>query len=429
MNHILKKIFIMNQSLPILSDVIQYNMCMSCGACQSFSGQKHIEMRFNDKKGYFLPEIKNSSYNTNELWEICPGKGYPIYSMSTKLFGNDSNEYCYELGYTNLRLAATSLNNEIIKGATSGGIISTISYYLLSTRQVDGVTATRFVYTENGPKVEDFIARTKHDVLESQGSKYVPSMTNLLIELCEKEGGKYLFIGTPCQIAALRLMSEKNKTLRKIFPYTLANFCGGYRDYRHLKFLFYKYNIEPGKVVNFRFRGGGQPGTMLIETSDRNIVLAKYPEYNNFTPIPKLFRCTFCEDATGELADFSCGDAWIERFLSDRRNWSIVFCRSSKATLLMNELIDKNLIEVQEITKNEIIESQLENLQSKKYRQYKRRKIYSILGKKLPSFDLILPKTFGSYQNEIRIILGKSILGTLYRTIKLKLSFWIPHIQ
>ena len=38
----------------------------------------------------------------------------------------------------------------------------------------------------------------------------------------------------------------------------------------------------------------------------------------------KYSRCRLCVDATGELADLSFGDAWIERFLKTKKEKMVV---------------------------------------------------------------------------------------------------------
>ena len=100
-----------------------------------------------------------------------------------------------------------------------------------------------------------------------------------------------------------------------------------------------------------------------------------------------MYRCHVCPDATGELADIACGDAWIPRFEQDSSPWSMVICRSASATDLLSKMKEDTSIVTQDVSLQEIKQSQRYNLASKKKRQKARMNLYSRLGYKIPLFD------------------------------------------
>ena len=133
---------------------------------------------------------------------------------------------------------------------------------------------------------------------------------------------------------------------------------------------------------------------------------------------PKQKRCWYCVDATGELADLACGDAWIKRFLQDEYPWSIILARSEFSVRIIDEMVSDGLIETEPVSAQEIIDSQRSNISSKKYRQYERVRVSRLLGITMPRWDVELLRGKSSYLRELRVLLGKTRLGLLLHKIK-----------
>ena len=129
--------------------------------------------------------------------------------------------------------------------------------------------------------------------------------------------------------------------------------------------------------------------------------------------ITKFKRCKVCVDATGELADFSAGDAWIDRFLTDKAQWSLLLIRSRKAEKIIADMKLEGLINEQKVSIEEIIRSQSGNLTSKKIRQTSRLKILSIFGTKVPDFDGGYYKKESGMMFETKVFLSQSFFHFL----------------
>ena len=373
-------------------------------------------MVLDESEGIYRPEIVDPKITGKGVeFAVCPGKGVPLRQLAREVFGA-GKESCLELGTFETVVAARSTNEEILAAASSGGVMTAIAAYLLETGRVDGVLTSVFSHDGKGPRTQTIIARSLQDLFKGQGSKYCPTTTNQMVAECVRKGGKYLFIGTPCQVAALRLAMRQDASLKAVFPLNMANFCGGYRDFRDLDAMITRHGMNPAQTQFFRFRGGGQPGSMLIVSQDGRKATEPFPDYGRHSTQAKQKRCTFCIDGTGELADFACGDAWLPRFASDSKPWSIVLTRSPLATEVFHCMVNEHRIVTQPVTRDEVITSQRHNLDSKKFRQFKRVRVCSALGMMLPEWDTPLPSHTGSYAQEIRILLGKlksRILGSV----------------
>lgn len=403
-----------------IQDVVTNDLCVSCGACCTADPENVTQMVESKPKGIYIPVVADDSdWGAGEEFDVCPGKGYPIKAMGESLFPNAKKEDI-DLGRWHEAFVTRSLSEEVLEGASSGGIMTALAAYLLSKNIVQGVVVTGISYTASGPRPKSVIATSFDQLKEAQGSKYCPVPIFGDIGDIERFNGKLAFIGTPCQIAALRLMQETKPHLKDKVLLTIGNFCGGYRDLRETDRLIERASIEPGKVEYFRYRGGGQPGSMLIKNCDGVKRLLPYPDYARMTGIIKFKRCRLCVDATAELADISCGDAWIKEYLESGKSWSIVVARSQYALGMLYELREKNLIELNDVTIDEIKSSQKGNLTSKKVRQDSRLKLYKLLGMSVPEFDGGYHQNTGGLLFELKVHLSHLFFSCLEKVFLYK---------
>ena len=217
-----------------------------------------MRMGLDEKQGIYKPEIVNPSAVSGsgiEFWLVFPGPGLCINVMSERLFGADL-PVTPEFGRYRSAIAAQSTDSQVLQRASSGGVMTTIAIWLLEQGVIAGATVARLSNNRSGPRTVSYIARNRKELLHAQGSKYCPTITNALIRECREAGGAYLFIGTPCQVGSLRLAIDRDPALEKIFPFTMANFCGGYRDFRYLDGVIRNYGSRPEDNRFFRFRGG-----------------------------------------------------------------------------------------------------------------------------------------------------------------------------
>jgi coenzyme F420 hydrogenase subunit beta len=195
-------------------------------------------------------------------------------------------------------------------------------------------------------------------------------------------------VGTPCVIAGIRAI-QKNQPGFFIseIVLTISNFCGGFKSFKNISRLAEIHHVDYRSLKDFRYRGGGQPGSLRFVTNDGKEASTPYPQYVGLTGESKMLRCHLCVDATGELADIACGDAWIPKFEKDKYPWSVILSRSSIGTSIIREMERKDLIALSDMTLEEVKLSQRFNLKSKKNRQAARMKLYKMLGYKVPEFD------------------------------------------
>ena len=387
-----------------LNQVVKGHLCMSCGACFN-SCEKVI-----DQEGLKLPQFSQEITSDQELFQLCPGKGYNIDALA-----GQGPKYCLELGRYEKLYAAKSTSELILRKASSGGVMTAIADFLLEQNLVDGVIVTKIVCEDGTVSAEPFIARCLEDLLQAQGSKYMPVSNLNFIKTLEGSKERYAMIGTPCHIAGVRLLQQRHPIWRERIPYTIGNFCGGFRDFREFKSICHNLNIDIRQVADLSYRGDGQPGYMTITLKNGNRVRLNYPAYAKMTGYPVIRRCRLCIDATAELADFSCGDAWLPRFRECNDVRSVIIARSEKAKFIVDEMTEKKLLDCQNITQDEVILSQKTNLNSKKRRQFARRKVFSRLWQKLPDFPVGYDQQHCSSRLELKVLISHGFFYYLQR--------------
>lgn len=335
----------------------------------------------------FLPNIssKLSDVDLEEIENICPGSGYPIISLSEKIHSK-SKTYNYKVGnYIELR-AVRSTSKKILEKASSGGIMTHLAIYLLDNNYIQGVVATEFDYSTGNIIPKTKIYTSSKDLLRTQGSKYMPVPSLAILDEIEKFQGKLLYIGTPCQIASLRLLQEKNSLIKEKIKFFIGNFCGGFRDMRELYKLRKIAGMINESINEFQYRGEGQPGKMIFKSSQKKWEF-NYPDYAQLTGYMKYYRCRVCVDATAELADISCGDAWLKKFDDLGGNWSVIIIRNPELIGILNKMKDSGLIREEEVTVDELIQSQRQNINSKKERYLGRVSFLKKMRYRIPYFD------------------------------------------
>lgn len=357
-------------------------LCTSCGAC-SFLSEGAIVMHRTDKS--YVPTCKAElTEQVTKLIEIvCPSKGYPIVSIAKELFSGAS--YDYRIGFYQSFYAVKSNHSETLRHASSGGIMTELPRYMLLNNIVQGVVCTTYKFEKDVVIPVTDIVTDPDELSNYQGSKYMPVPALASLDKLKDFDGQVVYIGTPCQIAALRRLQAVSPMLREKVKFAIGNFCGGYRDLREQTDLIKTAGMRGATLTHFQYRGDGQPGYMRIEDDRGRSWRFEYPKYGKLTGYLKNYRCRVCIDATAELADIACGDAWIPEYRN--KNWSIAIIRNEELLPIIDRMVEENNISRKDISLENIVESQKQNITSKKHRFLSRQKLFKSFGWPVAVYD------------------------------------------
>ena len=180
-----------------LKEIIKSNLCISCGACV-YASQGKLHMEKSKRKGIYIPVNVGSLSGKEEakIRTICPAQGFPIAAMANSIHVN-APFYDYRVGRYISYFAAKSNSSAILQKASSGGIMTELSIYLLKNNLVQGIIATTFKYEGLEIVPHTKIYTDWKEILKAQGSKYMPVPALTILKEVREFNGKLAFIGTP----------------------------------------------------------------------------------------------------------------------------------------------------------------------------------------------------------------------------------------
>lgn len=193
------------------------------------------------------------------------------------------------------------------------------------------------------------IARNKTDLLGFRGSKYVQAQHNYIyreIGNILKQGEKFLFIGTPCQVKALLGYIEEYYSEYSDNLFTVDILCHGVTPTQffvdELNYLTKEYNIDSQKNISFRNNRTKAPYKLCISFKNGRQYCRSYyeqPYYHGFlNGITLRKSCYCCEFSRIErVADLTIGDfiglgtnPKFPEFRGEKKNISIVLVSTEK---------------------------------------------------------------------------------------------------
>lgn len=377
-------------------DIVKDDLCTGCGTCAAICPKDAIDIIIDKKKYVYMPQLKEGKCTYCGIcYNVCPGRDVNHKDLNMEIFGKEPENYlignyisCYT-GY--------SLSHDIRYNSSSGGLVTTLLVYILEKGLVDGVLVTRM--KKNKPlEPEPFIARTKDEIIDASKSKYCPVPVNIILReiINTKDGEKFAIVGLPCHIQGLKKAQKINSKLRNRITLCLGLFCAHTDNFLATEFILNRFGIKKENVKRIEYRGRGWPGSMLVKLNDGNIkfILFKdyikiFHSYNFFTPK----RCLLCNDATCELADISFGDAWsLPGIKNSEVGFSILTSRTKHGEDILLDMKNSKEIELIDTTAKNIIMSQRGLIYTKKIGFKLRMDILSMTGKKLPNFNIYIPR-------------------------------------
>ena len=294
-----------------MSNVGLNNNCYGCGICAVSCPTKAIQINLN-AEGFYHPSIVTKQcVNCGICVSVCSFLQNDIIQSPASIHS----------------FASWSLNSEVRRKASSGGVTREIMSYLISK----GYKICAVRYNIKDHKVEHYIAESLEQLNDSYGSKYIQSYTvDGLSDIDFKQ--KYLVVGTPCMIDSFRrLVLRKRAQQNFIF---IDFFCHGIPSY----FLWQKYiqnrTKECGDIfsVSFRHKDNGWNDSYKL------LIKGKKGEYikgiHQGDVFYKLFlgdyclgkhcyhNCKFKMDKSA--ADIRVGDLWGNTYKKHKEGVSAV---------------------------------------------------------------------------------------------------------
>ena len=350
-----------------VKQIVDKKLCTGCGGCKAVCPINIIDMKV-DKHGICTPKvIHEKCIDCGLCLKVCPGGEFDYLHYMNKIHGGIPKNVA--IGPVVDAYAAATTDNEIHKISQSGGFVSTLLIYGLENNLFDGVVVTGWSSDDpTVPKV--YIARTKEEVLDSVGSKYnsVP-VASIASEISKLEG-KFAFVGTSCQIHAMRKIEENTNLINDKISIYIGLHCYKVFNYHIFDYIFHKSKIRKDKIRSFKYRDKiprGWPGDISLKFKNLSKVSLDKNRYR-ITPKPYYsnWRCQLCFDKFNEFSDISCGDCRIPKHYNAKTMEQVNFkslgksdivVRTARGKIIMDNLIKENKIDIEDAEINDMIRS------------------------------------------------------------------------
>ena len=291
---------------PALSRVMQGELCAGCGLCAGMAPDK-IALRLTPE-GFARPYPLGPALAPEEestVARACPGSEiapWPDSSAATNV---------HPMWGPIARSLEGHANDPAVRFVgSSGGILSALAIHALTSGAVDAVVhmgGDDAVPTLNRLRVSTSAA----EILAAAGSRYGPSPVLSDIGALLDDPRRFIIIGKPCDIGALRQLARVDARVDQRFRWMLSFFCGGMPSLAGTDAIVAAVGLKGAKLSAFRYRGNGWPGTARAEATDGRSGEMSYAEsWGRYLSSRVQYRCKICPDAVGGTADIAAADAW-----------------------------------------------------------------------------------------------------------------------
>jgi coenzyme F420 hydrogenase subunit beta len=346
-------------------------------------------MPWDGRQGYRLT-VEDGLCNDCGLCEqVCPGPSVDFRHLSDRFLTASTEDA--RLGRFLSCYVGHAQDEGIRWDAASGGIVTALLVAGLREGLFDAALVTR-MRPESPLEPMPVLARTEAEIRAATGSKYCPVAANLRLRDILETDGRFAIVGLPCHIHGLRMAQAKVPKLRRRVAVCIALFCGLNMSPLGTRVALRRRRLAIEKVVELRYRGNGWPGDLQVRLRDGQTYSEGLYSYFS-TPFSayQMHRCTLCSDALGELADLSCGDAWLPEYTrSDHRGTSVVIVRDARAESLLARVGEATL-KLAPMHPDRVAKSQRPALLSKKERLQAKASLARLAGKQTPVFEQELP--------------------------------------
>ena len=303
-----------------MKTVCKENACTGCMACVGICKKEAIEIR-DSLSAYNAVVEETKCTNCGACVQVCP------------------NNHLVELNKS-ISWYEGWATDAIRVNSSSGGCASAMMKFFVE----DGgyVAACRF---KKGEFLFD-ITNKKEELINFAGSKYVKSNPIGIYEKIVgklKNGNKVLFIGLPCQVAAVKNYTKMRFSDNNDNLYTVDLICHGTPSPQILNMALREKGVEIERLKGIRFRNKANFGLLLqdnektFNTITPNGVQDMYT-YAFLTSLDYTENCYSCRYATKyRVSDVTLGDSWGSTLSDDeqRKGISLILCQSEKGIELV----------------------------------------------------------------------------------------------
>lgn len=305
-----------------VTGIVLDGLCTMCGTCAGVCPQKCIRMASGGDGGLW-PVVDAEACNGCGLClRVCSGHDVD-FEMLTPVppFGERWHEWlgryigCYVGHWT---------DEELRRRSSSGGVATGLLLHAFESGEIQGA-AVACMRADQPLEAGVAWVRTREGILDGAGSKYCPVAMGEALREALPAPGRFGLVGLPCHLHGVRKAEQAISRLQNR-SLLIGLFCGYGKTYRVLDHALAECGVRREDVSTVEFRHGGWPGNLRIKCRDGRTEQMPFGSWFRRECSPA--RCTLCCDGCAELADVSCGDAWLPEYKGRYPGVSVVVTRT-----------------------------------------------------------------------------------------------------
>jgi coenzyme F420 hydrogenase subunit beta len=306
----------------LIVEVQEKGLCHQCGACVAFCTAINYGALELGEDGRPRYRDKDKCIECGICHSICP----EIHELDEDV--KDLVSWRAPLGPLKSIALGRALAPEVRARATDGGVVTALLLSLFDRGRIDAAIVSR---TVSPFQRQPWLALSREDIVAAAGfhfdtlpslkhfsemySTYSPSILGLK-DVAKKPVNRVAFVGTPCQINAVRRMEVLGVVPSEAIKYHLGLFCAGNFQFGPEE------RLQLENIADFRWADVAK-----VNLKEELLIHLHRGEIRTI-PLDRLdfmrrFACRFCEDYTAEYADLSFGG------LGAPQGWTTVISRSA----------------------------------------------------------------------------------------------------
>lgn len=316
----------------LIQEVQEKGLCHLCGACVAFCTANNygaLELGPDGRPRY---RDKDKCIECGICYSICP----EINELDEEIHKLVS--WTAPMGHVLGASALRAKDPEVRARGTDGGVVTALLLHLFDRGRIDGAIVSK----RAGPfQRQPWLACSREDILEAAGfhfdtvpsiahfseeySTFSPSITQLK-GVTQKTLNRVAFVGTPCQINALRRMEVLGVIPSDAIKIHFGLFCAG------------NFQFGPEERLHLESIGNFRWANVYKINLKEELMVHLHNQEVRYIPLDQLsfmkrFACRFCGDYAAEFADLSFGG------LGSPLGWTTVLVRSPKGQELLNSAL------------------------------------------------------------------------------------------
>jgi len=347
---------VLDRQLRTVKGVAAWRLCTGCGACKYACNNKAIKLVSIPDQGIRPIVDTDKCEQCGDCIQVCPG----LELIQTSFNGEIVHELKQSWGPVLEVWEGHAGDPKIRFEGSSGGAATALALFCLEKENFSGVLHIG-AKPESPLQNASVFSKSREELLARTGSRYSPAAPCEKFDRIEQAESNCVFIGKPCDVAALRKAQALNPALKEKVNLAISIFCAGTPSTNGTYKLLDALGVKPEAVGELRYRGCGWPGETVVKIKGGNGQVRRITYEESWGGILSKHvqpRCRLCPDGTGEFADISCGDPWYLKIEPDEPGRSLVLVRTKRGREILHKAMNAGYVQLDRVEPDTLPQSQ-----------------------------------------------------------------------